>query len=437
MSKRYTFWRTPTGKPYRGTDGKHAPAALLASLGESATVKEGQITWTGFGMLRIQPVLRGSVAIIGPDDDELNDEDAWSIVRPAIAAAIKREGGGNPVTPAAVIREADARAAEHFRLPVNRYVLVTTLSIKSLPVRRIRVRDCVITSLRSRSRYKDPQALVFQADFEPLLQKAAPKGYQLVRIDTFGRTVHEGTLRALAAIDMVRGLWTLFATYGSWSISSGGPRQRALGAVRMGPVRTLHLPDGRPADDLYWYDPAWVEERLPFEPRGGWRPIEKSRRWAMIQLKSLPYRPELEALIIRYAAALDHADSDLSLLQMWGLLEKMTDTVGANYDETIRRAMWVYKDRPFAKEALEGIRLRRNLFVHAARSGDVRDQFVYLIKSFVDPHLLYLLRNDFAVTSLEEYGAHLSLPAEPEVLEKQRKQRSHALRLLRTWGRVS
>ena len=122
---------------------------------------------------------------------------------------------------------------------------------------------------------------------------------------------------------------------------------------------------------------------------------------------------------------------------MWGLLEKMTDTVGANYDETIRRAVWVYKDRSYAKEALEGVRLRRNQFVHAAKSAEERDQFLYLIKSFVDPHLLYLLRNDVAVGALEEYGAHLSLPIEPEVLEKQRRQRSHALRLIRKWSRPS
>ena len=156
----------------------------------------------------------------------------------------------------------------------------------------------------------------------------------------------------------------------------------------------------------------------------------------MRRIRSLPFRAEIEDLIIRYAAALDHADSDLSLLQMWGLLEKITDTVGANYDETIRRAVWVYKDRSYAKEALEGVRLRRNLFVHAAKVEE-RDQFLYLIESFVDPHLLYLIRNDFAVASLDEHGAHLSLPVEPDVLEKQRKQRSHALRLIRKWSRAS
>jgi hypothetical protein len=27
MARQYTFFLTPTGKPYRGTDGKHAPMA--------------------------------------------------------------------------------------------------------------------------------------------------------------------------------------------------------------------------------------------------------------------------------------------------------------------------------------------------------------------------------------------------------------------------
>ena len=228
MSARYTFWRTPTGKPYRGADGRHAPTALLASLGETASVANDQITWTRFDVMRIHIVLRTAVAIIGPDGQELNEEDAWSILRPAIAAVIKREGGGKPVTAAAVVKEADARAAAHFRKPTNRYALVTALSIKALPAENFRVRQCMITNLKSRSRYRDPQALVFQARHEPLLQEASPKGYQLIRVSTFGRTVHEATGRALAAVDLLRGLWTLFATYGTWSISWGGPTSESV-----------------------------------------------------------------------------------------------------------------------------------------------------------------------------------------------------------------
>jgi hypothetical protein len=154
-------------------------------------------------------------------------------------------------------------------------------------------------------------------------------------------------------------------------------------------------------------------------------------------MAKLPYRIDLEQLLIRYAGALEQSDFDVCLLQLWALLEKLTNTVGANYDETIRRTVWPYRDRSAAKESLECVRLRRNRYVHAAKSSDEREQLVYLIKSFIDPHLLYLVRNDFGVATLEEYAAHLALPADPKVLDRQRKQRSRALFLIRKWTRAA
>jgi hypothetical protein len=220
-------------------------------------------------MIKVDPVLRASMVIIGPDERELNDVDAWSIARPAIAEVIKRRGGGKAVSAAAVLDEANARAAEFFRLPAARHVLLTALSVDRFPARAIRVQSCVVTRLKSRRRYVNPDALTIAARHEPFLQQIVPRGYQLIRVSTSGRTVHESTATALAALDLLRGMWTLFATYGSWSMSGGPARVPPIGPLHLGPVQTLHLPDGRPADDIYWYQPNWSEDRRPFAPGGG------------------------------------------------------------------------------------------------------------------------------------------------------------------------
>ncbi len=234
---------------------------------------------------------------------------------------------------------------------------------------------------------------------------------------------------------MLRAFWTLFATYGSYSLSIGVLRPRPLGAVYLGPSQTLHnRSDGKPVDDIYWADPDFSEEQSVFDPPNGWANIEKHRKWAMRRLKRLPYRKELESLFGRYVIALDHTNLNIGFLQLWGILERMTDTVGARYDDTVSRSVWVFDDHEIAADIVGSLRTRRNRYVHSAQAGEDRQQAIQLIKSFVEPHLITLLRNDLDVSSIEEYGIQLSLPKSIEKLKKQRSRYDKAIQNL-SWRR--
>lgn len=139
----------------------------------------------------------------------------------------------------------------------------------------------------------------------------------------------------------------------------------------------------------------------------------------------------MEDLIIRYARALDHLNLDVTLLQMWGLLEKMTNTVGEKYDTTIKRTIWMSKEKDVDSQLLDALRTQRNQYVHAGMSGQYRDQVAYLIKGFVDEHLLRLLYNTFDVESLEDYATYLDLPSNLEHLRKKQLQLARAIRMLK------
>ncbi len=222
--------------------------------------------------------------------------------------------------------------------------------------------------------------------------------------------------------------WTLPATYGSWSMSLGGRTKRSpIGVINIGPVRTLHNPDGSPAADFFWFEPDYAGDVALFKPKPNWESLEKQRRWASRKLLHSPYQGDLKRLIIRFVGGLDKPDLDVAFLQMWSVLENVTDTVGDSYDKTIDRATWIFEDRKIAKELLTQLRLHRNQFVHAARSTGDRDQIVYMVKSFVEPHLVRLINNDFRVASIQEYGEFLSLPTNVETLRKRRAMLAHAL----------
>ena len=209
----------------------------------------------------------------------------------------------------------------------------------------------------------------------------------------------------------------------------GGVKNDPIGVVHTGPIHTLHHPDGSPVGDNYWYQPDYVEDQDIFKPEGGWQRIEKNRRWTVSHFRRRAYREDLAMLLMRYASALDNHNMDVAFLQMWSILEKITNTVGARYDETIGRATQIFSERNSAKETLASVRLRRNQYVHASRSGEDSDQMVYAVKAFVDHHLWILIRNDYHVESLEEYGTCLDLRGDVQDLKKQRRHLNQAIRI--------
>jgi hypothetical protein len=185
-------------------------------------------------------------------------------------------------------------------------------------------------------------------------------------------------------------------------------------------------------DDLFWYEPTFTQEQDLFKYANRWKEIEKNRRWAMRRLAVLDYRSDLEALLIRYAGALDQPDMEVAFLHMWSILERITNTISSNYDEMINRVVWSYwdVDRPIARDILQTIRYRRNEYVHSGKVGRDGDRAAYLIKSFVDPHLLKLISNPFKIRSLDEYGEFLALPTDRTMLAQRRKNLAKALRVL-------
>jgi hypothetical protein len=149
----------------------------------------------------------------------------------------------------------------------------------------------------------------------------------------------------------------------------------------------------------------------------------------MRHLARHPFGIEVQQLIRRYSEALDQRDLNVAVIQLWGILEKLTGTVGANYDETIQRAASVFKEPKNAKEKLEYLRMRRNAYVHASRSTNDRDQAAYLVKAFVDPHLVRLVFNEFRVGSLDEYAKFLALPRNVAALERRQALLRRAIKM--------
>jgi hypothetical protein len=296
MGKRYVFWRTPKGIPNKNSEQKESK--ILAEIGTTAEVDNSKISWKGFSIHRFETALKPVLVVRGPDKEELNETDSWLLIWAAILSVIKKCGGGRPISSKSFFSEADTKAAEYFRKPLEPYVLATTLSVESLPGKTLRINGSVVKFQDARGqRFPFPPRVNQQTLGRTFGYHIDKTKYKHVHVRTAGRSIHDATSRGLSDLTLLRGLWTLFGTYGAWSISFGIQR-KLLGVIRTGPIHTLHYPNGKPVDDIYWYEPDFYDDDKLFKPSNGWSFIEKNRRSALRQINRYPIKKILRTSFV-------------------------------------------------------------------------------------------------------------------------------------------
>ncbi len=191
MSKRYVFWRKPTGEPYLGTDDKHAPVNVLNRLGTSAKVNsDNSISWSSFELYRDKLVVKSLIVVIDLEGEETNQPDAWSIVWDSILEELKKSGEGKPLHATSLLQRADRKASAYFRKRKQNYVVVTSISLAQLPKKRIRINNCEVAQLRERGlRYPLPDSLNSFSASGMFREHVNSSKYATVRVNVSARTV--------------------------------------------------------------------------------------------------------------------------------------------------------------------------------------------------------------------------------------------------------
>jgi hypothetical protein len=222
----------------------------------------------------------------------------------------------------------------------------------------------------------------------------------------------------LFVLDILRAIWN-FAI--NWSLLSqrsfGGGRWEPVNKIRPGPVTTVHLPDGKLAAEQWWYEPCFVQGDLE-DLTKNWSTIEKNTPWFLKQWNLIPYKEDADAFWVRYARAFDRADHEANFLRLWSLLELLTGTNGERYDETIRRTLFICREREFNRLILEHLRDCRNALVHRDESTGEVDRYLFQLKRYVEDLIRLHLAWAGKFQTLNEFGEFLSLPADSSMLKK-------------------
>jgi hypothetical protein len=232
-------------------------------------------------------------------------------------------------------------------------------------------------------------------------------------------TPSDAVRRGVRLLDLMRALLSLRYGIGSESIQLVGRREAPLAKVHLGPLHLVAEGVSAACIDDAWDDELYSRDWKQFPLDKDWEGTAAELRQLLNRVSALPYRLQMENLLCRYVAALDETRWSVTLLQLWSIVEKLTDTIGHNQKHLASRAARVFSDGDLARDVIEAVRCTRNRLVHAGHARPLNERWASELKRTVETHLHHLLWNTFGVTSTEEYATLLGMPQTNTVLRRE------------------
>jgi hypothetical protein len=199
--------------------------------------------------------------------------------------------------------------------------------------------------------------------------------------------------------------------------------------ILLGPVHSLHHPNGSLATETFWYQPRHQQFDKLYDLAVKWAQIGEWEYKVRRRLERIQYRDELQDLFIRYTRALDVSDYDVSFNKLWGVLEHLVSAVG-NYSDLINRVLFLYdaSEREYVRLLLEHLRDVRNGLVHMDEARGAMETYLYQLKWFVEALVRFHLSRSSEFSSLSTAGQFLDLPTNTEILKARIETLRKALR---------
>ena len=308
----------------------------------------------------------------------------------------------------------------YFAQPVRDFVVVASLSLRYFkPLQTMRVGDVHLSfhpEMPNTFSRKGLHGLAWGCVSD------TPNGYVTVCAKVSEKSAYTAHSIAESALEVLRGIWNYEGNRSTSSILriGGSGKWEVLNKIRRGPIDTVHLPDGSLAVQEWWQIP-FSGPSQPGSFAEKWPQMRKTTLWCLRRGNEIPYQEELTAMWGRYAHALDDPDPEACFLKLWSLLELVTGTKGANYDEMIRRTLFVCKDRDFHQLILEHLRDRRNALVHSDDGSPQIQACIFQLKRYVEEFIRLHLALGWRFKTISEFGEFFSLPFEPSMLKAKRQ----------------
>jgi hypothetical protein len=329
----------------------------------------------------------------------------------ALSTALSQVTPTGHLTKDEIIKGIETDVQVYLQLPLLDFCVHTTWSIDLLaPLVRSTIIDSVRVSFPDRPR-KFSQDVV-KKQVKSLLNIETPAHYRPVLVHVRARCEYAAIDKGIDTSDTLRGLANFSLNYRSSRRTLSGLR-KPVNQILPGPVHTVHNKDGtlvRPG--VFWYDPRHAYHQQPRPAGRSYHAIGKS----MLLLKRTIERSKVKDVaqegLLRYTRALDNPDWEASFFHLWGALESVTFTNSprSSYEDTIRRASFLFARRALARQTLKHLRDRRNAYTHRAAEHGNPEILIMQLKWYVEALLRWLIANPHRFQSKQEFQEFLDAP---------------------------
>ena len=206
-----------------------------------------------------------------------------------------------------------------------------------------------------------------------------------------GRSTREAYEVTLHHIDLARAFWNYQLNRSTLMRSFIGSQQ-PINDIRLGRAHTLHAPGGKSLIAGYWDEPSFVQRRNTNISAADWHSIDVAARRLGSRLLHHPYRHALQRAFVRYVRALDTIDFEAGFIKLWAVLEMLTATSNAQYDTTVKRALFLFEERELMRHVLQHLRDQRNMSVHDDAGLDFSQTYVFQLKRCVEQLIAFHAR---------------------------------------------
>jgi hypothetical protein len=245
------------GKIVRFNREEYDPDTLVPRLEALRTVDQatGKVAFRGDLFFDdVVTILQRAITIEG----DVPERDLMGIVY----GALFRAAEAGPLQAGPLLGEISRGVRDFLEAPEKEFVLVTSLS--GLATWReppwlnddIEVSGCRISLARAlpehlREGHETAKARMRHYVFGKFPDPTSSRSlrYTAAWVSTKGRSVHEAAARALDAFDLLRAIWNFALNRQQWERNTY-ERRRPVNRVILGPVHSLHHPDGSLASEI-------------------------------------------------------------------------------------------------------------------------------------------------------------------------------------------
>ncbi|GAH63122.1 unnamed protein product, partial [marine sediment metagenome] len=260
-------------------------------------------------------------------------------------------GAKGKITAERLLSEIRNLESKYLRRPLQRYNLVTSISVNRVcKLKRKKVYGCTISFCSFLPKVYDEAISEIIEHVRYSIAGKIRTNYMYVKVSVSAKSHDEAANKALDALDLIRGIWNFFENRKQGIRISSGKRY-PVNKYILGPLHTLHKPDGKLATENWWYNLEYVYQIRPYDPSRVIGKLYKFESSVRKLIQKSKYSSEIDTAILRYTRALDLTNWEDAFLRLWSVLEYLT---GMNrndrYEVIVKRAAFVFGGEKYARQ---------------------------------------------------------------------------------------